>query len=468
MSNNTDQTTNEVAIIENSIQVFRSAPEVLKANKERTAKALMVGNSVLDQFHKAWEIKDEDARITALAAADARANGYLVNCGNALKEEKELRAAITQLMDEFKKMFTAAENEIDKSKPNTIPSKVQNNRDTYAQESFKISERKRQEAEKEAEKKKEVITLKATVETRFIAYFNDHVLKAKQWLQGKFNALKLEGFADAAAEIRLYDPSYKENHFQTFNPQLYSNIHTKDELDIITKEVLTGRFKTSAESYKSQMMDFKKDLVDKIPSKHEELKEEKRLADEKEAQRIEQEKSERKRQEDLEKANAEQREALAKKQAKEREEEARKQAELKEQQEAAEREKKEREEAEAALLVNQTEQATKEAEQQIELNKQGEETMVLFEKEATLAESVQASKSRQGYEIVILHPVACTQIFALWFENEGKNLPVDKILTTKVDQMKTWAEKFALKTGTKIDSKFLRYDDSFKAVNSKK
>ncbi len=36
-----------------------------------------------------------------------------------------------------------------------------------------------------------------------------------------------------------------------------------------------------------------------------------------------------------------------------------------------------------------------------------------------------------------------------------------------MDQMKAWAEKHAQKTGTFIESKFLKYEESFKAVNRK-
>ncbi|MBK7883038.1 MAG: hypothetical protein IPJ81_03900 [Chitinophagaceae bacterium] len=60
-----------------------------------------------------------------------------------------------------------------------------------------------------------------------------------------------------------------------------------------------------------------------------------------------------------------------------------------------------------------------------------------------------------------------SEIFAMWFEKEGKNLPIDKIGNTKLDQMKAWAEKHAFKTGTKIESKFIKYEESFKAVNRK-
>ena len=90
----------------------------------------------------------------------------------------------------------------------------------------------------------------------------------------------------------------------------------------------------------------------------------------------------------------------------------------------------------------------------------------MFEQEATLAET-NTPESRQGYEITVLHPVGYTQIFAAWFEKEGKNLPIDKIGNTKLDQMKAFCEKAAQKDGYFIESKFVKYDQSFKAINKK-
>jgi hypothetical protein len=140
---------------------------------------------------------------------------------------------------------------------------------------------------------------------------------------------------------------------------------------------------------------------------------------------------------------------------------------LKAEQERLAAERKKREEEEAARLAQEAAEAQRKAEEQAMIKKQGEETMVLFEKEAAIAETVQAPEARQGYEITVLHPVGYTQIFALWFEKVGKDLPVDKLGNTKLDQMKTWAEKEAHKSGTKIDSKFLQYKETFKAVNRK-
>jgi hypothetical protein len=90
----------------------------------------------------------------------------------------------------------------------------------------------------------------------------------------------------------------------------------------------------------------------------------------------------------------------------------------------------------------------------------------MFEQEAAVAD-VSAPEARQGYEIIVLHQAGYVQIFQMWFENEGKNLPLDKMGGTKLEQMKAWAEKHAHKTGTKIEGKFLKYEESFKAVNRK-
>lgn len=459
--------TKELAIINTSIEVFKSAPQILKANKERTQKALAVGNTIIAQWQQAWAITNEDDKLAALAAADERSNKYLVNCGTALKEEKESRAAITQMMDEFKKMFTGAENDIDKTKPNTIPAQVQCNRDSFAQVSFEISERKRKEVEKEAAKKREAIDLKATAEIRLSTYFNDYLLKAKQWLQQKFNDLNFEGFADAAAAIRMYDPSYAEKHFVAFNANLFSTLHTPDELKVIQSSISDNAYAGLNDKYKKEMLALKADLVDKIPSKHEEVLEQKRLADEAAAEKEKQRLANEEREKQLAEANDKEKAELEKKQQIQRDEEAKRNAELKEQQEKATADKKKREDEEAAKLQEETNKAKAAAEQETAIKQQGEQTMVMFESEAALAENVEVLTARQGFDMTVQHQAGWVQIFQLWFENEGKNLGIDKIGNTKLDQMKAWCEKQAHKTGTKIESKFIVYTESFKAVNKK-
>ena len=198
-----------------------------------------------------------------------------------------------------------------------------------------------------------------------------------------------------------------------------------------------------------------------------ELNEQKRLADEAAAEAERQRIAEEKRQQQLAAAKADEKIKLEEQQRIQREEEQKRNEKLKLDQERAAAEQKKREEEDAERLRLEEAETRQKAEQQQDLKTQGAQTLALFEKESMIAEAPPTPEVRQGFEIVILHPVAWVQIFQLWFENEGKNLAADKIANTKLDQMKTWAEKHAHKNDVKIESKFLKYEPSFKAVNRK-
>lgn len=441
----------QIAIIDTSIEVLKTAPQILKANQLRTSSAKKIGESILAQWQAAWEIEDEDKRIVALTAADERSNKFLANCSTALKEEKEARAAISQMMDMFRSLFTAAENELDKTKAGTVANKVQSNRDRNAKEIASIRERKKKEAEQAAARAKEAVDIKYDAEKSLNASFNERLLNQKNRFQTGFNNLTLKDFADSAADIRRYQPSFSVERQNELFVQVRSiYYHTKEEAALIVSSVRTALYESFSEKYVAEMTALKNEIVDKLPSKFAELEQQQKL--------------------EIEAANAKRLAEEAAKKSRDEEEKKRLQAiadKAEADRKAAIEAQKKREAEDAAKAKADAEEAQKKAEQEAEIKKQGEQTMVMFEQEAALAESAPAPEARQGYEIEILHPVAYTQIFALWFENEGKNLPVNKIGNTKLDQMRTWCEKHAHKTGTKIESKFLKYNESFKAVNRK-
>lgn len=457
----------QVGIINNSIEIFRTAPEILKANQERSQKALAVGSGILQSWLDAWNIEDEEGKMEALAAVDTRSNNYLANCNKALKEEKETRAAITQMMDEFKKMFTSAENDIDRTKANTIPSKVQSNRDAYAQEVFKIQERKRVEAERKAEKDSAIIDLKASIEISLSEFYNNELLAAKQKLQGDFNRVTLDNYEKANSYFQKYKAEDITHVFERF--QFRQNLHrliSENEYYEFFNPIKAAFLESKKHHWGAELTGACFEYFNQMPSKKTELEEEKRLADEAAALAEKARKEEEERQAAIAKANSDERKRLEEESAKAREEVANRQAEIKRQHEEAEAARKQREKDESLKIKAQADEAQRIAQQEAEIKKQGEQTMVMFEQEAAIAET-QAPEARQGYEITVTHQAGFVQIFQLWFENEGKNLPVDKIGNTKLDQMKTWAEKYAHKTGTKIESKFLNYKESFTAVNRK-
>lgn len=426
---------NQVAVIENSIEVLKAGPQILVSNQQRKDKALSVGRNILDMIQ-------ENGMNPEL---DERSKNYLININTASKQMKEERLAVTQIMDQLKKMYTEVENELDPKKAGTIPAQVQSHRDAYAKQVAEEADRKRREAEKAAAEAKERIEVKSKLEIKLAEYFNTYLLDKKQKFNNKFNSLVLDSFADDAAAIRGYEPKYSVDHFNEFAPMLPSSL-SQDMIHELAAEVKDGKYENYADTYKSEMLALKQEIVDKLPSKYAELQEQRRL--------------------EIEKRDAERAAAAAKNEADRKAAEERQRLAQEAEKKAAE-ERKRREDEENARIAEEAAVAQKKAEEDALIKKQGEETMVMFEKEAAIAETAPAPEVRQGFEITVLHPVGFTQIFAIWFEKVGKDLPVDKIGGTKLEQMKAWAEKEAHKNGTKIDSKFLKYDETFKAVNRK-
>jgi hypothetical protein len=459
------ETENQVAIIEKSITIFQTAPQILQANQLRTQKALSVGNKILDEWTAAWEIEDEETRMAVLAEIDIRSNNYLVKVGTAYNEEKELRAALTQMMDLFRKMFTDAENKIDKTKVGTVPNDVQLQRNKLAKAENDRKERKRQETEQKAAKEKEAIDIRYTMENSYANQFNTYLLERKQKMMTGFNAIILDVFEEKATKLNGLTFSY------SFKPQgLYTSqfrFHCDEDLKKFSDWAIQEGEKTFSASFMAEMELLKEDLIEKLPSKKNELLEAKKIADEAEAARIEARRLDDERIEKLATANAAEKKRIEAQQKIDEEKENERLAALKIQQDAAAKEKADREKEENDRLLEEAQKKKEEAELNTDIKKQGEHTMSLFEREASLAEVNAAAEIKKEYEIEVTHPVGYTLIFQLWFQTEGGNMSIEKIGNTKLDQMKAWAEKYAMKTSTKIESKFLKYSEVLKALNKK-
>jgi hypothetical protein len=445
----------QVAIIERSAVVFKNAPEILLANQARSSKALQVGKSIL------FAIEEEGMS----PELDERAKKYMINAGTALKEMKEVRSEVTQIMDALKKMYTEVENNLDCKKAGTIPAKIQSFRDEYAKQVFAQQERKRKEAERIAAKANEAIEIKFKLETTVMNKYSAHLLEKKQSFLYSFNNLNLENFEEKSAILKGLKPNCKFDG-GSYNLAL-ALYHSAQEIREMHQAVVAEKLPEIIANYNAEITLAIDELIDKLPSKLAELQEQKRIADVQAAEEERQRLAEIERQKQIAAANKKEKERLEKEAEIARAAEQKRLAELKIEQEKATAEKKRREEEEAAKMKQEAEDARLKSEQEAEIKKQGEQTMVMFEKEASVAENGAAPDARQGYEISVLHAAGYVQIFQLWFENEGKNLPLDKIGNTKLDQMKGWAEKHAHKTGTKIDSKFVKYEESFKAINKK-
>lgn len=416
------EVTQEISIIDRSVDVFKSGGPILLANQQRSATAVAIGKKIFSEI----------AEKGMSPELDERAMKYLVNCSTALKQENENRSAITQLMDEIKKMFTSAEALIDVKKEGTYASLIQSERNKYAKEVAEEKKRKEEQARIKAEKDKEAIEIKSTIEIRMFEYYSAFLGNAKTKMLNNFNALTLETISAAKDSLETWSPEYPIDHLPNFKMANFSKYHSNEEVLAFKNAVIDIKYPEFKSNYAAEMNLHKQEIIDRIPSKIAELQEaaerEKQIAaakDQAEKDRLEQEK-------------------------------------IKAQQEA-----QRREEEEQRKIAQEQEEARKAAELELAVKAEGEKTMVMFEQESASATDVAAPETRAGFEIEVTHQAGYVQLFTLWFEQEGKNLSLDKIEKTSFGQIKTWAEKLAHKTSEKIESKFLIYHDSYKAVNRK-
>jgi len=238
----------------------------------------------------------------------------------------------------------------------------------------------------------------------------------KNRIQTIFNGITLETFDGKKSSLLGYTPAYSLDHFKSFKHGLVSRLHDATELERITDYVTTFKYDAFNDTYTRELLQLKQYLLDRLPSKKAEL-DQMAQADAAEKQRLEQQRIQREKDE-----------------------------EIRLQQEESNRLKKEEESIAAKQSQN--------------------ETMALFSGVAEAA-SGPAPETRQGYEIIVKHAGAWVMMFQFWFQKEGVNLSIDKFGGKKLDSIKTYCETYAHKHGEKIESPYLSYESTYKAVNRK-
>lgn len=392
-----------------SLETFKGGAEILQQTQDTVTKAVMAGQNLLNK------IKANDGKLTA--ELDKACNDYIAKCNQRKKELEENRKPITQIMDAVKQLFTTEEKKIDVKNADAIAYQLQLLRNKFAEELAMEQKRIQEEATRKAEKDKEAVQLKAEAERRIFTHFSNYMGATKQGMTAEFNSATLESIDGKQASLMAYQPVYPYEHFQSFQHALASRYHTADEVNLIVKNATIGKFDTYATEFKTEVGNHQRALLDRFASKKEELQAiERNKENEAERKRLEDERIRREKEEE-EKLKAEQ---------------------------------QERERAEK---------------QKIDMQETADETLVMFQKEADIQAATDIPETRQGYDITINNPAGYVQIFSFWFEHEAKTLPAEKIEKKTIGQMIAFAEKKAHKDDVKIESPYISYKPSFKAVN---
>ena len=395
----------ELIKIDEVKSILSSFPDTIGKNSSSVKKCNEAGQALLDT------IEGEGMNETI----DQAAADYLKKVNVTLKNMDERRKPITQIFDKVRSFFTSQEKEIDPKDSTTIPGKLVVKRNEYAKYKYEEEQRRKKEAEQRARIETEKANYQQTIENSLLSYFNQYLSSKVSELQGIFSNLTHENFDREVIGITVFQTDYPKSHFDKFSADsatYYISQETKKE---IRRNILQGRYEQLAQQYKAKILNVKQDLIDRIPSKRNELAE------------LEQ----------LRLANAE---AAAKA------EELRKQREIEATAKRMEEIKREEEAAkqEAALKAQQS-------------------TIGSLFAGAAASVAPPPTNAKVKEKIVIVNLQGYLEVFQMWWLNEGQSLPVEE-LEKIFKKMITYCEKQANSKDQKhIESQFIRYEADVKA-----
>ena len=405
-----EKTTQVPALIpvEDIKNVITTAPQVLLDNQQSVQRAKDAGQSLLDTI-EAQGMNDE---------LDEAANRYLVKIRDTAKMIDSKRKPLTKMFDQIKSVFTSLEADIDTSKAGSIPAKVQAARDAYAKKLREEAAERERKAQLLLAIEKEKIDYRFKVESAINEFVRGKIsgLKAKMYEQ--FNSLTLDGVSEFETKLKSWSPSYVHDTHNAIPVFVGSSLLDSDTLNAILSEVRGETYESCSSIYCSELSEVATLLLDKLPGKVKEL-EEIKAAKGKEAARLKKEAEERK--------------------AKEEEE-----------------------------RIAYEAKAKKEADEDAQSKKDAAIAETLFDHTAQQADiSTSIASGREGYNIRITNPAGYGLLFAFWLQQEGMKEDVSKLEKKTLGSIKTFCEKHAHKTGDKIESKFIVYEETYKTSAKK-
>ncbi|MDE6410019.1 MAG: hypothetical protein K2K81_07240 [Muribaculaceae bacterium] len=385
---------------ENVGVIVRNTPENYNKNQLSCGRCRMAGERLLDEI-KAKGMSD---------ALDQTVAKYIEKTRRTVKEMNERRAPVTKLFDQVRKEFTALENDIDPTKARTVPYQLQQHRNQYA-----AKKREQEEARRRAEEaQRQAEATRAKYKTDCI---DDYKAKFNELINARINELTelnsnvtLENIKAVFDTVSAFATELPADWSPLSSVRQPYNL-TLEESRQIRGEVLKNLLSQFSEQFRTEVGDYRQDILDRLPSKKVEL-ERAAKANAAEAARI--------------KAELAQREAA---------EAARKEAE---------RKAREQEEAKKAEAIKANSEAV---------------NLFNFAKASTPA---YRPKTKVTKKINVTGPSGYMQVLSMWWAKEGCNLGKEE-LDRIFKKMITFCEKLANKEGEEIIDPGIEYVEDVKA-----
>ncbi len=384
-------------------EIILSAPDTVTKNKSMALRAIDAGQALLDTI-QAEGMSDE---------LDAAVNTYLLKADKTVGVMMAARKQFTQIFDMIKSECTSVEGSIDRKKNGTVPFELQKMRDQYATKKAQEKRQAEQAAQRKLNEDKERAQIKADVEVKLSAYFNEYISLLQTSLNAALNDTTLDSYEQQRKYVANFLSVYPDKHFKAFNPRILNVLVSDADAKKIIDAALEGKYQSLSAEFSRIIGQTKSSILDRFPSRKMEL-------------------------EEMARASAD------------------KAAEMKRQ--AEERAKQE---AEELRIANEKRQ--KEAESQAETMRQAEVTEGLFQAQAAVAEVAPSQAStRESFEIEVLNPLGYLLIAQFYFEHEGKSEDIAKLEKKTLGSMKKYCESYALKHDVQISSPFLKYNEKIK------
>lgn len=404
MSAEINQSNNTALAIASSSEnvgiIVRSTPESYRKNQLSHDNCLFACKKLLDDI-KSNGMNDE---------LDQMAAKYLERTRKTVKVMNELRSPVTKLFDQVRTEFTKLENDIDPSKAGTVPYQLQQLRNSYAAKKHEEEEARRraEEARRQADMARE--QYRNACEDDYKVKFNDLVVTHINELTDLNSRVNLDNYKAVFDTVTGYAVELPADWCPPSSVCMPYNL-SPDESRNIRGDVMRRLIGQFTEQYRSEIGDYRREILDKLPSKKAELE----------------------------------------RAAKASEDEAKRIAEEIKKREAAELARKE-----AERIAREQEEAKKK-----EVRKAGAKAASLFDLSQATAQTYQP-KAKVAKKIRILNPNGYMQVLMLWWAKEGCNLSADELAKVFKKQI-TFCEKLANKTGELITDGSVEYVDEIKA-----
>lgn len=395
----------ELILREDNIRlVMQQAPQAWRDNRLSHDRCLASCRALLDTI-EAEGMNDE---------LDRQADTYLRKSRNTVRKMNEQRSSVTKLFDEIRTLFTTLENDVDPTRKDSIPYRLQEQRNAYAARKQREAEAARQAELQRQHRQLMLDTYRRDVEADYRQTFNAHLNRKYNQLADLMQAVTLDNFDRQAAQIQAFPDSLPDDYEQL----LPSGIRIPAGMDVaeataIRNEVLAGLLPQFREQYNFEIGENKSAILALLPGKRQEL------------------------------------EAIARSSA----EEAAKRSE----------EMKRREAEEAARREQERQRREQEERERQQVQKQQAEMAGLFDQAKAAAPAYQP-KTQVRKRIVVTDPRGFLDILNLWWTTEGVTLTVDE-LTKKFKTQLTLCERLAndKQTPRFIQSNYIQYEDEVKA-----